>query len=304
MGRRYKVVDVFGARPLMGNPVAVVLDAQGLDTATMQQIARWTALSETTFVLPPDCVGTDYRLRIFAPAGELRFAGHPTLGSAHAVVEAGIATPRVGVVRQSCLQGVVPVQHLGALEGEAWALQLPAAQTEALPTEALPGLLAALGLHESAVMAAPRVVDVGPRWLIVALDAPGTLLGLRPDMVALADWTRAQSTVGGGEGGSGILGVTLFARYGEGPQAPVEVRSFAPAAGVDEDPVCGSGQGCVAVYQRELGWLGPSAHATAYEGRQGHTVGREGRVRLSVSADGHVAVGGVCRTLVEGVLQL
>jgi PhzF family phenazine biosynthesis protein len=299
MGRRYKVVDVFGAQPLMGNPVAVVLDAIGLDTASMLQIARWTALSETTFVLPPDGPEVDYRLRIFSPGGELRFAGHPTLGSAHAVVEAGMVTPLEGVVRQRCLQGVVPVSALAGNAG--WALRLPAAQSTPLAADALPGVLAALGVGPEALAAAPAVVDVGPRWLILALDKVGRVLDLQPDAAALAAWTRAQA---GPQQGTGLVGVTVFARYGQPSDAPIEVRSFAPAEGIIEDPVCGSGQGCVAVYQAAQGWLGPLVQVAPYEGRQGRVLHRDGRVQLRVGPGTDVQVGGVCRTLVDGTLDL
>ena len=125
MNRSYKVVDAFTATPLLGNPVAVVLDAEGLDRAGMQAVARWTNLSETTFLLPPTLEGADYQLRIFTPRGELPFAGHPTLGSAHAALEAGRVTPRGGRLVQQCGVGLVNLSVTGEVPDRQLALALP-----------------------------------------------------------------------------------------------------------------------------------------------------------------------------------
>src|SRR5690606_7382605 len=164
MSRKYKVVDVFTAQPLLGNPVAVVLDADGLDGTTMQQIARWTNLSETTFVLPPTRPGADYRLRIFTPGSELPFAGHPTPGSAHAVLESERVVPRDGRLVQECGAGLVSI----AVSGSTRVLTLPAAQVTGLAPDDVSELEAILGAPVNRA-AEPALVDVGPAWVVAQL---------------------------------------------------------------------------------------------------------------------------------------
>src|SRR5579872_3248831 len=135
MKRSYKVVDVFTVRPFLGNPVAMVLDAEGMTTDAMQAVARWTNLSETTFVLPPTTAGADYLLRIFTPRSELPFAGHPTLGSAHAIVEAGRVTPRRNSrLIQECSIGLVEITVEEQAEGHQLTFGLPPAKIEPLHT--------------------------------------------------------------------------------------------------------------------------------------------------------------------------
>jgi PhzF family phenazine biosynthesis protein len=293
MRRRYAVVDVFSDRRLLGNPVAVVLDAEGLDTEEMQRIARWTNLSETTFLLPPAAAGASYRLRIFTPVSELPFAGHPTLGSAHAAVTEGlVARPGAALsLMQECGAGLVPVQVEAA---DRYRLRLPEARCTVLDAADRAALEAALGGPTDAAVPL-QVIDVGPRWVVGALADPAALLALRPDMTRLAVFERAL----------GVTGCTLFAEA-SGADADVaadgdiEVRSFAPSDGVPEDPVCGSGNGAVAVLRRELGRIMPGA---AYIARQGRCVGRDGRIELSLDAAAAVWVGGACVTTVRGTLE-
>jgi PhzF family phenazine biosynthesis protein len=285
MMRRYTVVDVFSARRLLGNPVAVVLDAEGLDTAAMQAIARWTNLSETTFLLPPTVADAAYRLRIFTPVSELPFAGHPTLGSAHAAVTEGLVA-RGGAgspLIQECGAGLVPVQMEG---GDRYRLRLPEARCTPLEAADRASLEAALGGPTDAAVPL-QVIDVGPRWVVGAFTDPAALLALQPDMTRLAAFERAH----------GVTGCTLFAEAGDDV---IEVRSFAPSDGVPEDPVCGSGNGAVAVLRRALGRVAPG---TGYIAHQGRCVGRDGRVELSLDAAGAVWVGGACVTTVRGTLE-
>lgn len=289
MQRRYTVVDVFSDRRLLGNPVAVVLDAQGLDTGTMQRIARWTNLSETTFVLAPDAPGASYRLRIFTPVSELPFAGHPTLGSAHAVVAAGL-TPR-GPLLQGCGAGLVPVQVEAA---DRYRFRLPEARVTALGAAERAALDAALGAATDPAVPL-QIIDVGPRWIVTGFADRGTLLALQPDMTRLAAFERACDATG----------VTVFAERppAEPPDAEsgdIEVRSFAPSDGVPEDPVCGSGNGVVAVLRRSLGRMAPG---DAYIARQGRCVGRDGRIEIALDAAGDIWVGGACVTTVEGTIE-
>jgi len=285
MSRMYKVVDVFTAQPLLGNPVAVVLDADGLDGATMQQIARWTNLSETTFVLPPTRPEADYRLRIFTPGSELPFAGHPTLGSAHAVLESGRVAPRDGRLVQECGAGLIGI----AVSGSTRVLTLPAAQVTALAPDDVDELEAILGAPVNRT-ATPARVDVGPVWIVAQLAGAEAVLRMRPDLARSAAFERRLHATG----------ITVFGAH-EAGGADIEVRSFAPSCGVGEDPVCGSGNGAVAVFQRARGLL-PATHS-AYVAAQGQCVGRRGRVSISVSTDGTVTVGGECVTVLDGRLR-
>lgn len=290
MTRRYTVVDVFSAVATRGNPVAVVLDAAGLDAQSMQHIARWLNLSETTFVLPPTVAGADYRLRIFTPANELPFAGHPTLGSAHAVVTAGLASPRSRTLVQQCGSGLIPLEVDADDRGARYRLRLPSARFSAVSSAAVAELQGAIGAPID-VAVAPALVDVGPTWLVARLDSAERLLALQPNMHRLAAL----------EVSLGATGTTLFAASA-GVGNDVEVRSFAPSIGVNEDPVCGSGNGSVAAFRRERGLL--PAEQVDYVACQGRCVGRDGRVRVTIEPAGTIWIGGACVTTAEGVLRL
>jgi PhzF family phenazine biosynthesis protein len=293
MKRRLKLVDVFGARPFAGNPVAVVLDGEGLGVEQMGGIARWTNLSETTFVLPAE-QGGDYRLRIFTAAGsELPFAGHPTLGSAHAFVEAGGRRRGEGLL-QECAAGLVEV---GLEVGPAGAVRAtfaaPAARTSVLATPAVIEICAALGT-EAPISGAPLIVDVGPRWVVIDLGDAGAVARAAPDLARLERESRAL----------GITGVTVFGRTASAGQ--LQVRSFAPAEGVPEDPVCGSGHASVAAYL--VASAGLDAVGPRYTALQGQQIGRDGLVEVAVVPDGtsgagRILVTGATRTLVDGTLD-
>lgn len=287
MTRAIHVVDVFSATPFRGNPVAVILGAEGLDGPRMQAIAAWTNLSETTFHLPPTRADADYRLRIFTPRGELPFAGHPTIGSAHALIEAGLVAPRNGRVVQECGAGLVPVTLEPGPEGVGLSLELPEPDFRDLADSEADELAALLG---AAPVAGARasVVDVGPRWMVAQLADAGTVLGITPDPARCAAFDRRL----------GVTGVTVFGVHASG-EAAIEVRSFAPAMGVPEDPVCGSGNGAVAAWRLRAGRL---AEGDAYLAAQGRCVGRDGQVRLRV-AGGKIHVGGAAVTTLTGSLR-
>ncbi|SFJ92122.1 phenazine biosynthesis protein PhzF family [Bosea sp. OK403] len=291
--RNYKVVDAFTTRPLLGNPVAVVLDSDGLNSEAMQAIARWTNLSETTFVLPPTTPDADYRLRIFTPGSELPFAGHPTLGSAHAILEAGLASPRNGKLMngklvQECGVGLVEIAVAGQGVDQVLTLSLPPATITPLSREDVDEIEAIIGAAVKRE-APPAIVNVGPVWVIAELSSVEALLALKPDFARSAAFERR----------IGVTGITLFAQRGAGGPE-IEVRTFAPSCGVYEDPVCGSGNGSIAVFRHARGLL-PAAGAR-YEAAQGRCVGRDGKIFLSVDADGKVQVGGSCITTVNGTL--
>jgi PhzF family phenazine biosynthesis protein len=279
----FQQVDVFTAVPFRGNPVAVVLDAAPLATEEAQAIACWTNLSETTFVCPPTHPDADYRLRIFTPRRELAFAGHPTIGSAHAVLRHGLKPRTPARLVQECGKGLVPLQ----IDEDSLLLALPApAHRE--PTRAERGQVAdALGLGPADILRA-SIVDVGPVWFTVQVASGAAVVGLAPDMARLSALAPL-----------GVTGVTVFGLYPDGPP-DLEVRSFAPAAGIPEDPVCGSGNGCVAaMVQRNRLLAGSRYHAA-----QGRSLGRDGRVEVRFAPDGAIWLGGQAVACVEGTIRV
>ena len=271
--RRFQQIDVFTSKPFLGNPVAVVLEGEGLSNDDMQRVARWTNLSETTFLLPSK--EADYRVRIFTPRQELPFAGHPTIGSAYAAIRAGIAKPRDGQLSQECAAGVLSLRT----EGSKIYVRSPRAKTTEIKN----------GASAFGVPLAPPAhllkVDVGPVWLVGEMSDARALAALKPDMSALAEWTTSL----------GATGVTLFAPSGESESA-IHVRSFAPAGGIAEDPVCGSGNISVAAYLRHYERAKPS-----YVARQGMQLGRDGRVYMRVDRE-DIWLGGEAVACVEGTL--
>jgi PhzF family phenazine biosynthesis protein len=275
---RFKQVDVFTKVPFRGNPVAVVLEGEGLSADAMQRIAGWTNLSETTFVLPPSSADADYRLRIFTPRMELPFAGHPTIGSAHAVLEAGIAKAKGGRLRQECGAGILDL----AVEGETLWLDSPKATESAFAeTPALEKMLGAK------VKGVPLIMNVGPRWLIAELGDAAVVGAIAPDMVAVAALSVRLE----------IGGVTVYGAANDGKSA-IHVRSFAPAHAIPEDPVCGSGNISVAAYLRKAGRLGGG-----YVARQGMQLGRDGEVSIRFEGD-KILLGGSAVTCIEGKLRI
>jgi PhzF family phenazine biosynthesis protein len=277
---------------MLGNPVAVVFDADGLDTAAMQAIASWTHLSETTFVLNPTTAEADYRLRIFTPRSELPFAGHPTLGSAHAVLEAGRAVLRErGRLMQECAIGLVEVTVEDGDRGRELAFALPSARIAQLSAADVAELEIIVGCKLETEVAA-AIVSVGPRWVILPMADAASVLALKPDFARLAAFEQRL----------GITGLTVFGRYPPAREADIEVRAFAPSCGVEEDPVCGSGNAGVAAFRWARGML--PAGGASYVATQGRLTGRDGRVNVQVGAGGEVRVGGSCITCVDGRLTL
>jgi PhzF family phenazine biosynthesis protein len=273
--RRFQQVDVFTEQPGRGNPVAIVLDGDGLTDEDLQRFAAWTNLSETTFVLPPDDAGADYRVRIWTPDGELPFAGHPTLGTAHAWLAAG-GEPHGEQVVQECGVGLVRLRR-----GERLSFAAPPVQCSEVPPEQLDAALAALGLSQEQVVRSQLLVN-GPHWLTVQVADVDTVLALDPDHPAM----RSLPEVG------------VLAPYPDGTECAIEVRGFADCIGVPEDPVTGSLQAGIAQWLIPLGVL-PRAYVAA----QGQCVGRLGRAHLEADGD-EVWVGGTTHTLVEGHAEL
>jgi PhzF family phenazine biosynthesis protein len=282
---RFKQVDVFTDRPFVGNPVAVVLDGDGLDAPAMQRIAAWTNLSETTFVLCPTAPGADYRVRIFTPRSELPFAGHPTIGTAHAVLEAGVIPPKAEL-RQECAAGLLRLDVEGAGVGRRIAVEVPPATLEPLPAEVVGEVERALG---APLAGDAHLVAIGPRWLTLRLADAGAVRRLAPDMAAVAAVSRAL----------GATGITVFALTDAGDHRAV-VRSFAPGDGIPEDPVCGSGNAAVGAWLQRAG----APLGDRYVASQGREIGRDGYVTVRTdAATGRVWIGGPAVTCVDGVLR-
>ena len=276
MSRDFRQVDVFTSAPLRGNPVAVVHDADGLDDETMQRFAQWTNLSETTFLLAPTSPEADYRVRIFTPGEELPFAGHPTLGTCHAWLEAGGTAHDPDVVVQECEAGLVRVRR--TTEGLAFAappLLRSGPVEEALRTH----LADVLGLEPAAVVDAAWV-DNGPGWVAVLLGSADEVLAVRPRGVD--------------------LDVGVVGPHPAGSPEAFEVRAFFQVGdAVVEDPVTGSLNASVAQWL-----LGSGRAATPYVARQGTVIGRAGRVHVSQDDDGTVWVGGATTTVLAGTAEL
>lgn len=288
---RFKQVDVFTGQPFLGNPVAVVLDADDIDPGRMQRIASWTNLSETTFVLCPSSASADYRLRIFTPTGELPFAGHPTVGSAHAVLESGMVPSQSSSLRQECLAGVLPLTVEGTGPDRRIYVRVPEAKVLRDHGEATQALSAALGAPV-VTRPAPAAIAVGPAWLVVLMDDVESVRRLEPDMTAVAKLSRDLD----------VVGVNVFS-VGSGDGAAVHVRSFAPAEGISEDPVCGSGNATVAAYLANTGML--EKVGESYVASQGTEMGRDGEVFVRVLDSGrHIEIGGRAVTVIDGHISL
>jgi PhzF family phenazine biosynthesis protein len=280
VSRRFLQVDVFGAAPYTGNPVAVVLDAEGLDADAMRRFSVWSNLSECTFVLPPEHSGADYRVRIFSLSAELPFAGHPTLGTARAWLEAGGVPATPGVVVQECGAGLVPVR----VDGDLLAFAAPPlTRSGPVAADELAEVLAVLGVAPADVVDAGWL-DNGPGWVGVLLNSAEDVLALRPGAAGHP-----------GRWDIGVIGPTP-ARSAE----RFELRAFFTDgdAPLREDPVTGSLNAAAAQ------WLLSSGRATApYTARQGTALGRQGRIHLSEDA-GQIWVGGRTQVAIRGSVDL
>ena len=282
--RDFLQLDVFASARGCGNPLAVVFDADGLDPPAMQAIASWLNLSETTFVLPPTQAGANYRLRIFTPRQELPFAGHPSIGTAHAVLERGMVMPHEGRLVQECAAGLLPLRVEG--EGSQRGLHVRAPRaTERVGDRA--SVLASLpGVRLGQLR--PALIDNGPRWWCIELVDEAAVRALAPDLETMARGSLA----------SGAVGVAVFARCRDRPFELV-VRAFVPADGIPEDPVTGSANAAIAAWMNENDAL----PALRYLSSQGREVGRDGIVECAVDPDGEVWIGGQTQTVIKGAFS-
>jgi PhzF family phenazine biosynthesis protein len=273
---RFSQVDVFSPEPLLGNPVAVVHDADDLSDDDMARFARWTNLSETTFLLSPTRADADYRLRIWTPGGELPFAGHPTLGSARAWLEAGGVPADPDELVQECAAGPVRVRR-----GERLAFAAPPlVRSGAVSDEDRAAICRALRIEDAQVVDCAWV-DNGPGWVGVLLADAETVLALRPDL-----------------GAFGELEIGVVGPHAPGASdADVEVRAFVPTMGIGEDPVTGSFNAGVAQ------WLAGDRLPSSYVASQGTVLGRRGRVHVTLEGE-DLWVGGDTRLVIAGKVAL
>jgi PhzF family phenazine biosynthesis protein len=273
--RPFSQVDVFSTEPLKGNPVAVVHEADGIDEEEMRRFAHWTNLSETTFLLSPTQPEADYRLRIFTPTAELPFAGHPTIGSAHAWLEAGGVPRSDHELVQECGAGLLRIRRTERLAFAAPPLLREGPVTE----DERARILTALALTDDDVVDLSWG-DNGPGWVVVLMHDAASVLAVRPDWSSFGD-----------------LDIGVVGPYPAGSECAVEVRAFCPSIGIVEDPVTGSLNASIGQ------WLAGDRLPASYVAAQGTALGRAGRVHVE-KLEGTVWVGGDAATTVKGTVGL
>lgn len=284
---RYLQLDVFADRPGAGNPLGVVLDADGLDAAAMQSFAAWSNLSETVFFLMPE-PGADYRIRIFTPRSELPFAGHPSVGAAWAALDLGLVPATATRLVQQCAAGHLPVRVDGTPDDRVLHVRAPDARPVAVESKHQALLQAVAGdLPQGAQPAA--LWNNGPAWWLLELADAASVRTLVPDLAAIAALTSA----------TGAVGFAVFGHNGDddGDHA-LAVRAFCPADNIPEDPVTGSVNACIAAALHAAGTLpGRDGHYVASQGRE---LGHDGRVHVQVDDDGAVWIGGRTQAVIRG----
>jgi PhzF family phenazine biosynthesis protein len=289
MKRRYHQVDVFADHPGAGNPLAVVLDADGLDDATMQAIARWTRLPETTFVFPPTSPGASYGLRIFSPRREVPFAGHPSVGTAHVVLDAGVATPRDGILVQEGIAGLLPLRVGGSGRARTIAVRTPRARVGEIASADDARLAPALRRLPLGMLP-PALMDGGRRWWIVEIESEPALRAANPDWGAIAHLAQATDS----------MGLCAFARSDD-PVYYLAVRAWVGAPGQFEDAASGAANATLAAWLASQDALpGPTGF---YRVSQGREVGHDAIIELQVDAAGDVWSGGRACSIVRGEID-
>ncbi|CAB3635818.1 PhzF family phenazine biosynthesis protein [Paraburkholderia rhynchosiae] len=293
---RFKQVDVFTSVPFKGNPLAVIFDADALSADQMQAIAHWTNLSETTFLLKPTDAAADYRVRIFTTHGELPFAGHPTLGTAHALLESGYQPKQPGKLVQQCGVGLVELQAIHEDSGDAhgaWAFAAPPARITPLPEQQYAALSTALRSDAIDFSAPPCAVDNGAPWLVVRVNSARECLALEPEAATLAELVHSVGT----------HGLAVYGPHDADGPATFEVRCLMMGGGfgVGEDPVTGSANAALAGLLSAQ-HLRPAARYTA---RQGTALGRAGKIVVRYDdTNGKTWIGGSSVTVVDGSFRM
>lgn len=285
---RFLQLDVFAATLGGGNPLGVVVDGAAFDDATMQRVAAWTNLVETTFLLPPSSDAASYRVRIFTPTREIPFAGHPSIGSAHAALDTGLATPHDGRLIQECGAGLLPVLVEGDGASRRLSVQAPAARIVRDGDDAfgeITPLLEGLAIGPLGV----ALIEGGRRWWVAELA----------EAAALRAWSPPHAQIGALAKASDSLGLCVFARE-SGTTHDVAVRAFPAGVGIVEDPASGAANGLIAAFiaaREPHGLL-----ARGYRVSQGREMGHDAGIDVRIDADGAVWVGGRTNTIVDGHL--
>lgn len=301
--RAFSQIDVFANGPWSGNPLAVVHDGSGLSTEQMHAFANWTNLSETTFVLPPTRPEADYAVRIFTATVELPFAGHPTLGTCHALLQAGVQPKKAGMMVQECAAGLIPIR----VSDQTLAFAAPPLKrADPLSREEIHGLALGVGLTDDDVVAG-QWCDNGPGWRALLLNSHSALMRAKPDVsklqAAVANEVSAKHTALSlpklGLVHAFAPDVGLIAKADQGASVDFEVRAFFPANGVYfEDPVTGSLNAAAAQ------WLiGSGVAPPRYVAAQGTALGRNGRIYVNQDEDG-IWIGGQSTTCITGTVRL
>lgn len=287
--RRFMQLDVFSHLPTKGNPLAVVIDGDGLDEATMRAFARWTNLSETAFLLPPTVAEADYRVRIFTPRRELPFAGHPSVGSACVAIEAGLVDSGKTRLIQQCAAGLLPVNVERSGAERVIHVQAPAARIHGVSADLRQAIAQAIHLAPADVSI--NLVDNGPHWWVCDMGDAARVRALKPDLPAIAALTEQH----------GVIGLSVFGQE-QGGSAKMAVRAFCPADDMPEDPVTGSvNAGIMAL----LAERGDRRFGFDYVASQGREVGRDGYVHVKRdTASGAITIGGRCALVIRGEADL
>ncbi|PTJ59513.1 PhzF family phenazine biosynthesis protein [Mammaliicoccus sciuri] len=278
----FKQVDVFANEPFKGNPVAVIFDADDLTDEQMKDIASWTNLSETTFVCKPEDEQADYKLRIFTPNNELSFAGHPTIGSSYAVLQNGLISKNKGYLVQECGVGLVKIDYTE----EKTYFSLPKPKISDIELKQLDGIIDSLGINGEDVIHSKKV-NIGAEWLTLHIKNSSIVKRIEPNFEQMKNYIY-----------EGTTGVTIFGENEDDKDTTFEVRSFAPNEGVNEDPVCGSGNGCVAAVNELYGLIVNKE----YSNSQGECINRNGRVYIK-QEDG-LKLGGISKIVIDGKIRI
>ncbi|ASE35731.1 PhzF family phenazine biosynthesis protein [Mammaliicoccus sciuri] len=274
----FKQVDVFTDENFKGNPVAVVFNADDLSKTQMQDIARWTGLSETTFVCKPQNNDADYKLKIFTSNCELPFAGHPTLGSAHALLNNGLIPKNKNIVIQECGAGLIKID----LDNEKLYFSLPEPRLNDISSDTINGIANSLGITPKDIIYCKNI-NVGAEWLTFYLKNADIVKNIEPDFYEMKKYLFENTT-----------GITIFGEHNEFNKAKFEVRSFCPQDSVQEDPVCGSGNGCVAI----MAELFKLVNEKNYYNTQGTCINRNGKIYIN--SEENLKIGGNSRVVIEG----
>jgi PhzF family phenazine biosynthesis protein len=282
---RYLQVDVFADRPGAGNPLGIVMEADGWDTARMQAFAAWTNLSETIFFLAPTTPDASYRVRIFTPRQELPFAGHPSVGAAWVALEAGLVDDTDSLV-QECAAGLLPVRVENV--GTQRAIQLRAPRARPVDVASSTPILQAVTATLPVAGLPPALWNNGPSWWLVELEDADAVRRLAPDLAAIVALTQATAAVG----------LAVFGRTPAGTNHDLTVRAFCPADNIPEDPVTGSVNACIAAALHTANAL--PGNDRRYTASQGRELGRDGRVALRVDDEGEVWIGGQVQLVIDG----